>query len=174
VPGSKILQKVYRLMGANPTPIAWGETTEAIKEGVADALDPSINALFIYGFKNVLSWITFDQAVPDVQAYSCNLKWFNSLPKDVQQGIEDASDVTFRQNLAEVPAARAYAMLELQKAGVQFYTPTADEVAKWKASCGYQLKTWDDTKKSLAGTLDNFNRLVEATQKQGSYYVAKV
>lgn len=173
VPGSKILQKVYRLMGANPTPIAWGETTEAIKEGVADALDPSINALYIYGFKNVLSWITFDQAVPDVQAYSCNLEWFKGLPGDVQHAIDEASDVTFRQNLAEVPAARAYAMLELQKAGVQFYTPTAAEKAQWKASCGYQLKTWDKTKKELAGSIDNFNKLVEATQQQqGTYYVA--
>ena len=172
VPGSKILQKVYRLMGANPTPIAWGETTEAIKEGVADALDPSINALYIYGFKNVLSWVTFDQAVPDVQAYSCNLEWFNGLPKDVQHAIDEASDITFRQNLAQVPAARAYARMEMEKAGVQFYTPTADEKAQWKDSCGYQLKTWDDTKKSLAGTLDNFNALLEATKKQGSYYVA--
>ncbi|HYW77111.1 MAG TPA: TRAP transporter substrate-binding protein [Gammaproteobacteria bacterium] len=172
VPGSKILQKVYRLMGANPTPIAWGETTEAIKEGVADALDPSINALYIYGFKNVLSWVTFDQAVPDVQAYSCNLEWFSGLPKNVQHAIDEASDITFRQNLAQVPAARAYARMEMEKAGVQFYTPTADEKAQWKDSCGYQLKTWDDTKKSLAGTLDNFDALLEATKKQGSYYVA--
>ncbi len=172
VPGSKILQKVYRLMGANPTPIAWGETTEAIKEGVADALDPSINALYIYGFKNVLSWITFDRAVPDVQAYSCNLEWFKSLPKDVQRQIDEASDVTFRQNLAQVPAARAYAQAELVRSGVKFYTPTDAEIAKWKASCGYQLKTWDDTKKKLAGNLDNFNALQEATKQQGTYYVA--
>ncbi len=171
VPGSKILQKVYQLMGANPTPIAWGETTAAIKEGVADALDPSVNALYVYGFKDVLSWITFDHAVPDVQAYSCNLQWFNSLPKDVQHAIETASDVTFRQNLAQVPAARAYAMAELQQAGVQFYTPTASEMAEWKASCGYQLKTWDSTKKALAGSLDNFNSLVEAAQTQSASYI---
>ncbi|WP_268967899.1 TRAP transporter substrate-binding protein DctP [Veronia nyctiphanis] len=29
VPGSKILQQFYRLLGANPTPVAWGETPSA-------------------------------------------------------------------------------------------------------------------------------------------------
>src|SRR3546814_4093429 len=42
VPGSKILQQYYRLAGANPTPVAWGETPTAIKQGVADALDPAV------------------------------------------------------------------------------------------------------------------------------------
>ena len=32
VPGSKMLQQYYRLVGANPTPVAWGETPSAIKQ----------------------------------------------------------------------------------------------------------------------------------------------
>ena len=91
VPGSKMLQQYYRMVGANPTPVAWGETPSAIKQGVADALDPAVGALFVFGFKDILSNITFTQAVPDSQVYSCNLEWFKSLPKDVQQGIEFAS-----------------------------------------------------------------------------------
>ena len=38
VPGSKMLQQYYRMVGANPTPVAWGETPSAIKQGVADGL----------------------------------------------------------------------------------------------------------------------------------------
>jgi TRAP-type C4-dicarboxylate transport system substrate-binding protein len=34
VPGSKILAQFYQLLGANPTPVAWGETSSAIKQGV--------------------------------------------------------------------------------------------------------------------------------------------
>ena len=45
VPGSQMLQQYYRLVGANPTPVAWGETPAAIKQGVADALDPAVGAL---------------------------------------------------------------------------------------------------------------------------------
>ena len=79
VPGSKMLQQYYRMVGANPTPVAWGETPSAIKQGVADALDPSVGALHVFGFKDILSHVTFTQAVPDSQVFSCNLEWFNSL-----------------------------------------------------------------------------------------------
>ena len=166
-----MLQQYYRMIGANPTPVAWGETPSAIKQGVADALDPAVGALYVFGFKDILSWVTFSQAVPDSQVYSCNLDWFNSLPGDVQEGVLFASDITAQQNLAKVPAARNYAMAEMGKAGVQFYSPTADELQQWVAAGGYQLPDWDSFKKELAGSMDTFAKLEEATQTPGRYYV---
>ena len=114
VPGSAMLQQYYRMVGANPTPVAWGETPSAIKQGVADALDPSVGALYVFGFKDILSHVTFTQAVPDSQVYSMNLEWFNSLPADVQEGIEFAGEshgtAESRQGSG---CARSYAMAEL-------------------------------------------------------------
>ena len=120
VPGSAMLRKYYRMVGANPTPVAWGETPSAIAQGVADALDPSVGALYVFGFKDLLSHVTFTQAVPDSQVYSCNLEWFNSMPADIQDAIMEASEITRHQNLAKVPSARNYAMAELRKSGVEF------------------------------------------------------
>ena len=171
VPGSKMLQQYYRAIGANPTPVAWGETPSAIKQGVADALDPAVGALYVFGFKDILSWVTFTRAVPDSQVYSCNLEWFNSLPADVQEGVEAAGDVTFRQNLAKVPAARAYAMAEMNEAGVQFYSPTAEEMEQWVAKGGHQNPEWETYKTELAGSMDAFEQLLEATNTTGNYYV---
>lgn len=174
VAGSELMQQFYRLLGANPTPIAWGETTSAIAQGVADALDPSPSALNVFGFKDILSSVTFNQALPDAQVYSCNLEWFNGLPKDVQEAIELASEVTAHQNLAKVPSARAYAMAGLSAAGVKFYRPTAEEMEQWVAAAGHQLPIWDKTKVELAGSMDTFNRLLEATHTRGRYYVNDV
>ncbi|GMR03739.1 MAG: TRAP transporter substrate-binding protein [Gammaproteobacteria bacterium] len=174
VPGSKILRQFYRLVGANPTPVAWGETPSAIKQGVADALDPSVEALYAFGFKDILSWVTFNAPVPDSQVYSGNLEWFESLPKDVQEGIDFASEVTFQQNLAQVPASRAFAMAEMTKAGVKFYKPTPDELAQWVAAGGHQRPEWNDTKKKLAGSLKNFDKMLEAANTKGKYYVNDV
>lgn len=171
VPGSKILQQFYRLLGANPTPVAWGETPAAIKQGVADALDPSVEALNVFGFKDVLSSVSFIRSVPDAQVYSCNLEWFNSLPKDVQEGIERASEVTAHQNLAKVPAARAYSMTQLAANGVEFYSLSDDEMAQWVAKAGHQLPVWNDTKIELAGSLQTFDKLLEAANTRGKYYV---
>ncbi|UWQ85886.1 TRAP transporter substrate-binding protein [Leisingera caerulea] len=171
VPGSKMLQQYYRMVGANPTPVAWGETPSAIKQGVADALDPSVGALYVFGFKDILSHVTFTQAVPDSQVYSCNLEWFNSLPTDVQDGVMWGSEMTAHQNLSKVPSARAYAMAELAKAGVEFHTLSDDQLAEWKDAGGYQRSEWDAFKTELAGSMDNFAKLEEAAGTQGKYYV---
>ncbi len=171
VPGSEMLQQYYRMVGANPTPVAWGETPSAIKQGVADALDPSVGALYVFGFTDILSHVTFTQAVPDSQVYSVNLEWFNALPADVQEGVLFAGEITRQQNLAKVPAARAYAMSELAKAGVEFHTLTDEQLAEWKEAGGYQRSEWDAFKTELAGSLEDFARLEEAANTQSRYYV---
>ncbi len=171
VPGSKMLQQYYKMVGANPTPVAWGETPSAIKQGVADALDPSVGALFVFGFKDILSHVTFTQAVPDSQVFSCNLKWFNSLPADVQEGIEIASEITGHQNLAKVPSARNYAMAELRKSGVEFHSLSEDQLGEWKVAGGYQRPEWDSYKVELAGSMDAFAKLEEGASTQGRFFV---
>ena len=171
VPGSKMLQQYYRMVGANPTPVAWGETPSAIKQGVADALDPSVGALFVFGFKDILSHVTFTQAVPDAQVFSCNLEWFNSMSSDVQEGIMWAGEMTRHQNLSKVPSARTYAMSELRKAGVQFHSLTGDQLAEWQAAGGYQRDEWNEFKIELAGSLANFSKLEEAAGEMGRHYV---
>ena len=171
VPGSNMLQQFYRMGGANPTPVAWGETPSAIKQGVADALDPSVGALYAFGFKDILSHVTFPQAVPDSQTYACNLEWFNSLPADVQEAIEWASEMSFHQNLAKVPSARTFAMAEMNKSGVEFHSLSDDQMAEWKDTVGYQRSEWDSFKTELAGSMETFDKLVEAAGTKGKYYV---
>jgi len=171
VPGSAMLQQYYRLVGANPTPVAWGETPSAIRQGVADALDPAVGALHVFGFGEILSHVTFTQAVPDSQVYSINLEWFEALPADVRDGIEFAGELTQAQNLAKVPAARGYAMSQLIANGVEFHSLSEDQLAQWQEAGGYQRSEWDGFKVDLAGSMDTFARLEEAAGTMGRHYV---
>ncbi|MCY3995486.1 MAG: TRAP transporter substrate-binding protein [Rhodobacter sp.] len=171
VPGSAMLQQYYRMVGANPTPVAWGETPSAIRQGVADALDPAVGALHVFGFGEILSHVTFTQAVPDSQVYSINLEWFESLPGDVREGIEFAGEITQAQNLAKVPAARSYAMSELIANGVEFHSLSGDQLAEWQSVGGYQRSEWDEFKVDLSGSMDTFARLEEAAGTLGRHYV---
>ena len=174
VPGSKILQQFYRMAGANPTPVAWGETPTAIKEGVADGLDPALVALYAAGFSGLLETVSFIKSVEDAQVYSCNLKWLNGLSAQGQAGVRAAADITFQQNLAQVPASRAFAMAEMAKAGTKYYAPNDDELAQWKAVAGAQRPEWNDLKKKLAGSLAKFGEFREAAETQAQYYVNDV
>jgi len=171
VPGSAMLQQYYRLVGANPTPVAWGETPSAIRQGVADALDPAVGALHVFGFGEILSHVTFTQAVPDSQVYWINLEWFEALPADVRDGIEFAGELTQAQNLAKVPAARGYAMSQLIANGVEFHSLSEDQLAQWQEAGGYQRSEWDGFKVDLAGSMDTFARLEEAAGTMGRHYV---
>jgi TRAP-type C4-dicarboxylate transport system substrate-binding protein len=171
VPGSAMLQQYYRMVGANPTPIAWGETPSAIQQGVADALDPSVGALYVFGFKDMLSHVTFTQAVPDGQVFSCNLEWFNSMSAEIQDGVVWGGEMTAHQNLAKVPSARAYAMAELRKSGVEFHSLTDDQLAEWVDAGGFQRSEWDEFKVELAGSMDAFAQMEEAAGTMGKYTV---
>jgi TRAP-type C4-dicarboxylate transport system substrate-binding protein len=174
VPGSEILKQFYRLLGANPTPVAWGETPSALKQGVADALDPSLGALYAFGFKDILSWVTFNRPVPDSQVYAMNKAWFGKLDGDTKEGIKEAAEVSFQQNLAQVPASRAFAMAEMRKAGVQFYVPKPDELAQWKEKSGAQRKEWNAIKARILGSADKFKALEDAANTASKYYVNDV
>ena len=89
----------------------------------------------------------------------------------MREGIEFASAVTAQQNLAKVPAARAHAMAEMAKQGVQFYALSKDERAQWVAKAGHQLPAWNDFKTSLAGDMKTFEMLNEAANTPSSLYV---
>jgi len=174
IPGSKILEQFYRMAGANPTPVAWGETPTAIKEGVADGLDPALVALYAAGFSGLLETVSFIKSVEDAQVYSCNLAWLRGLSSQAQAGIHAAADITFQQNLAQVPASRAFAMAEMAKAGTKYYAPNDAELAQWKAACGAQRTEWNELKTKLAGSVAKFGEFQEAADHQGKYYVDDV
>lgn len=171
VPGSKILAQTYSLLGANPTPIAWGETPSALRQGVADALDPNVMGLNLFGFKDIVSHVTFTRTVPDGGVYSCNAEWFDALDSETREAVEWGARITFLQNLSQVPSSRNFAMNEMAAAGVEFYSPTEEEMAQWVEAAGAQRPEWDDVKKELVGSIDTFEKLRDAAETDSGLYV---
>lgn len=171
VPGSKILAQTYSMLGANPTPIAWGETPSALRQGVADALDPNTMGLNLFGFKDIVENVTFTRTVPDGGVYSCNMEWLEGLDTDTREAVEWGAHITFLQNLAQVPSSRNYAINEMSAAGVNFYSPTDDEQAQWVEAAGAHKPEWDGVKKELLGSLATFDKLKEAADTFGGLYV---
>jgi TRAP-type C4-dicarboxylate transport system substrate-binding protein len=171
VPASRILQQFYRLAGANPTVVAWGETPSALKQGVADALDPSVGALYTFGFIDIVESITLVDSVSDAQMFAANQGWYQSLPKDLQMKFEEASEKTQGESFAQIPIARKNSMDAFTKAGVTFYKPSAAEHKRWVDVAGAQRPEWNDTKKELAGSLDTFDKLQVAANTKGKFTV---
>ena len=151
--------------------IAWGETSTAIKQGVADALDPALAALATFGFSDILETVSFVRSVPDAQMFAANNAGFNALPKDQQAGFDEASRLTQIQTFAQIEKARAESMRIMTATGTKFYNPTEAEFKGWAEQCGESRKEWDEDKIELAGSLVAFEKLKAAANTQGSITV---
>ncbi len=172
VPPSAILQQIYKLAGANPTVVAWGETAAAIKQGVADGLDPAITALATFGFHDILGNVTFVKTVPDAQMFACNAGWYKSLSDGHRKAFDEASAQTQAQSFAQIEHARKEAMRIMAAEGCQFHQLDADQYKAWVDACGEQKKEWDEFKIKLAGSLDNFEKFKKAANTKGPITVA--
>lgn len=171
IPGSDILEEAWNMAGANPTPIAWGETPSAIEEGVADSLHVSVEAFVAFGFNDLISHITRIKMVEDAQVYAMNRGWYNELPSDLQDAVDEASKKTFQQNLKQVPKSRENSMSQLEEAGVQIHDPSDSQLQEWKDRVGYQRSEWDSWKTELAGDMETFNALEAATTEKSEFEV---
>jgi TRAP-type C4-dicarboxylate transport system substrate-binding protein len=172
VPPSAILQQIYKLAGANPTVVAWGETASAIKQGVADALDPSLAALATFGFHDILGNVTFVKTVSDAQMFAANAGWYTSLSDAQRKAFDDACAKTQVESFAQIAPARKTSMDIMTSNGCAFHQLTTDEYKQWVDACGEQRKEWDEFKIKLAGSLDNFETYKKAANTKGPITVA--
>ena len=117
VPPSKLLQTFYRLAGANPTVVPWGETATAIKQGVADGLDPAIAALATFGFQDLLAHISYIRSVPDAQMFAANAGWYQQLNDGQRRAFDSANEQTQVETFAQIEKARAESMRLLREGG---------------------------------------------------------
>jgi len=167
VPPSQLLQTFYRLAGANPTVVAWGETATAMKQGVADGLDPAITALVTFGFADVLGHVTYVRSVPDAQMFAANAGWYKSLSDAHKKVFDDASAKTQAESFAQIESCRTAAIKAMADGGAPFYVPNDAEMKQWVDACGDQRKEWEEFKVKLAGSLDGFEKLKKAADTKG-------
>lgn len=171
IPGSEILGQAWEMIGANPTPVAWGETPSAIQEGVADSLHTAPEAYVAFGFEEILSDIVLTNMVEDAQVYAVNHDWYTSLPEDLQDSVQQAAIQTFEQNLEQVTVSRENSYEVLEEAGVTIHSLNDGQLSEWQDAMGYQRSEWDDWKTDLAGDMETFERLEAATQEQSEFSV---
>jgi TRAP-type C4-dicarboxylate transport system substrate-binding protein len=166
-PPSAMLQQIYKLAGANPTVVAWGETAAAIKQGVADGLDPAITALATFGFHDILGNVTFVKSVPDAQMFAANAGWYKSLNDTQRKAFDEACAKTQIETFAQIESARKESMKIMAANGCAFHQLSPAEYKEWVDACGEQKPEWNEFKIKLAGSLHNFEKFKKAANTKG-------
>ena len=148
VPSSKLLQQFYRLAGANPTVVAWGETPSALKQGVADALDPSVGALYTFGFIDIVE-IDHDRRIgPDAQMFAANCRGSGAAEGPAAEIRGRQREDAGRKLRADPRPRGRRRWTRSRKAGVKFYTPTRRRAQKWVEACGEQRPNGTTSRRS--------------------------
>jgi TRAP-type C4-dicarboxylate transport system substrate-binding protein len=125
---------LIRNWGGNPTPMAFTETYNALANGVVDGIH--VQPIWTYNFRmqEVLKYGTEVKAIFAVQLQVMNRKTWDALGSDVQTAFAAAAQEAAEQANAIDEASEQTYKGKLREAGMQLYTPSAEEIALWRKS----------------------------------------
>jgi len=136
----------FRALGANPTPMSFGELYTALQQKTVDAQENPIPLIYTTKFYEVQKYATLSGHVYAATTFLCNDSWFKKLPKEYQEIIEDGA-VLFRKEQRRLTGEQDKEMLELlKKGGMKINELTPEEK--------------DAFVKATASVYDEFTRMV--------------
>lgn len=115
--------EMVKLLGANPTPLAYGELYTALQQGVVDGAENNVTALTLNRHGEVTKFYSVDEhtSIPDVLVISAKV-WDELSEKD-QTALQQAADesMMFMKDLWAKSDEKE--MKAAEKLGVQFVYP---------------------------------------------------
>jgi TRAP-type transport system periplasmic protein len=153
---SELETALIRNWGGNPTPISWVETYTALQQGVVDGFHVQPIWTFLFKMHEVLKYATEVDSLYAIQFQVMNANTFKSMPEDIQKPFLLAAQEAADMANAKDRGLEDHYKGELRKAGMEIYTPSAAEKAKWVA--GGQ-KVWDTAKGISKADLDAMTAL---------------
>jgi tripartite ATP-independent transporter DctP family solute receptor len=150
----------FRALGANPTPMSFGELYSALQQKTVDAQENPIALIYTSKFYEVQKYCTLSGHVYAATTILCNDTWFNDLPEDLQKIIIDGATF-FKNEQRKLADQQDKDMLEsLEKVGMQVNSLSStekDEFIKATAS------VYEEFTKSVKGGKE----LIEIVRETG-------
>lgn len=123
--------EIVKRLGANATPISWGELYTALETGVADGQENSIPTIIEGSVHEVQKHIILDNHVYSQMHNMVNDEWFNSLPDAYKIIVQTAGEKSAYAAARKYRAKRIYG-LNLIKKHMKVYAPSMAEVAEFR------------------------------------------
>ena len=123
VPEAQNYVRCMQLLGANPTPVAWGELYTALQMGVVEGFENKCEAAFNAKLHEQTKYAAYTGHIFCPNPFLCSERWFGKLPKNVQQAIVEAGKESLEWQRKEAPASEKAFEQKLKDAGVTFTSP---------------------------------------------------
>jgi tripartite ATP-independent transporter DctP family solute receptor len=108
---------IWRAVGANPIPMAYGEVYTALQTGVVDAAENPPAGILRMKFYEVGKYVTITRHMLTVHTLMTNEKWWQSLPGEARQIIQEAIKVYVPERRRLSWEADATTVEQLKKLG---------------------------------------------------------
>jgi TRAP-type C4-dicarboxylate transport system substrate-binding protein len=93
--------EMWKAMGANPTPMAWGEVITSLSLGQIDALDHSLGVFNDFNLHEIAPYLTLTNHASSPFPVFVALDWIESLPADLRDIFEEGVQLMCEQQRAE-------------------------------------------------------------------------
>jgi tripartite ATP-independent transporter DctP family solute receptor len=166
---SEVQIQLVKLLGANPTPIAWPELYTSLATGVVDGSKNGITDIVGMKFHEHIKFITLDGHAYMSAMWLMNNEFFLSLPKDMRKIVADGFDNLKNVTTAFPKRRQIDAYETFKKAGGKIYVPTPEEKAQF-VKAAQPLRGWY-TKKYGKEWLDKTEKaILDAEAKLAKEY----
>ena len=125
---------LIRAWGGNPSPLAWTETYNGLKNGVVDGIH--VQPIWTYSFNmhEVLKFATAVDAIFAVQFQVLNRATWNAMPAPMQKAFMSAAQDAADQANNEDRTQESQFTQKLKDAKMEVYVPPAAEKKAWQAT----------------------------------------
>jgi TRAP-type C4-dicarboxylate transport system substrate-binding protein len=91
VTGSKLEQAAFKILPANPTPIAWAEVFTAMKDGAVDGIHVAPTSVIDGGMGPVVGQLVDTKWMYNCDSTWLNTRWFKALPANLQEAVMEGA-----------------------------------------------------------------------------------
>jgi tripartite ATP-independent transporter DctP family solute receptor len=112
---SPIQVAAFRIFGASPTPMNFGELYTALQQKTVDAMENSTPIFYTSNFYEVQKYYSLANLYYAATVVLINEDYFQALPKDLQQVVQDGANL-YRAEQRRISAEQEIEMLEALKA----------------------------------------------------------
>jgi tripartite ATP-independent transporter DctP family solute receptor len=133
VPPNQMWIETFKALGARPTTVEWSEVYNALQQNVVQAAEAPLGSLYGSKLQEVRKVISTTGHFKAIVAWPINNRFFNRLPKDVQQVLlEEGLKARDEMTRLTLESQKNY-MEKFKEAGVTFVTDV-DQAAFQKAT----------------------------------------
>jgi tripartite ATP-independent transporter DctP family solute receptor len=123
-----------KALGAQPTPIAFPELYTALQTGVVDGQENPVPTMIFAKLYEVQKHVTLDRHNYGIDWFVLSDKFYKALPADLLKVVTDAAQVACVEERKANRTFTTNGNKTLAEKGVTVYTPTAAEMAQFRAA----------------------------------------